>query len=152
MIDVVIRKGESENLNQIALLDKQYEFEMYSQDSLKAFLNGDTYITYIAYVNDVAVGYIVYSIAFDEGELIKIVVSKDCRGSGIGCQLLNKTLDILRNTGIGVVFLEVREDNYPAINLYEKIGFEKINIRQKYYDNKINAIIYRKCLDVKDKL
>ncbi|MEG1351383.1 MAG: GNAT family N-acetyltransferase, partial [Bacilli bacterium] len=38
------------------------------------------------------------------------------------------------------ILLEVREDNIFAIKLYEKYGFEKIGIREKYY-NKTDAIV-----------
>ena len=33
------------------------------------------------------------------------------------------------------ITLEVRESNYPAINLYKKFGFTKLAIRKNYYKN-----------------
>ncbi|AZA12033.1 ribosomal protein S18-alanine N-acetyltransferase [Corynebacterium gerontici] len=33
----------------------------------------------------------------------------------------------------GPIFLEVRTDNVPAINLYERFGFQTIGVRKRYY-------------------
>ena len=34
------------------------------------------------------------------------------------------------------IMLEVSTDNRPAINLYKKVGFQIINVRKNYYENK----------------
>ena len=33
----------------------------------------------------------------------------------------------------GVVYLEVRTDNEPALELYRSLGFETIGVRKRYY-------------------
>ena len=40
--------------------------------------------------------------------------------------------------------LEVRRSNIPAQKLYEKHGFKQIAIRNNYYDNTEDALIYEK--------
>ena len=71
-------------------------------------------------------------------------VLPEFRKSGIGFEIVNSALEILKNDGINKVFLEVRESNIPAINLYLKCGFKKINVRKKYYSNGENAVIFVK--------
>ena len=39
--------------------------------------------------------------------------------------------------------ITVNEQNKPAIHLYEKLGFEKLGVRKKYYNNN-NGIIMKK--------
>ena len=41
---------------------------------------------------------------------------------------------------IGIT-LEVRVDNYPAIALYEKMGFVTVGIRTGYYKNNKDAYV-----------
>ena len=38
------------------------------------------------------------------------------------------------------LFLEVRVDNLPAINLYNKLGFREINRRKNYYGD-VDALV-----------
>jgi hypothetical protein len=47
--------------------------------------------------------------------------------------------------GCEFITLEVRESNLPAIELYEKSGFERMGIRKNFYSNPAeNAIVMRK--------
>jgi ribosomal protein S18 acetylase RimI-like enzyme len=53
-------------------------------------------------------------------------VVKEFRRQGIGEQLLEKLIEMLKEMHINQFVLEVLENNQPAINLYEKYGFRKI--------------------------
>lgn len=65
-----------------------------------------------------------------EYEIHTIGVDPEHQGTGVGRELLNRLLDIASG---GVVFLEVRTDNAPAIGLYESAGFTKMGLRKRYY-------------------
>ena len=53
--------------------------------------------------------------------------------------------EILRRQGAERIFLEVRESNVPARNLYKSRDFAEMGIRKHYYsDNGENAIIMMK--------
>jgi ribosomal-protein-alanine N-acetyltransferase len=65
-----------------------------------------------------------------EFEIHTIGVDPEYQGQGIGRRLLTSLLAISDG---GVVFLEVRTDNAPAIALYESVGFVKIGLRKRYY-------------------
>ena len=43
--------------------------------------------------------------------------------------------------------LEVREDNYPAIALYKKMGFISVGMRKGYYKNNKDAFIMWKMIE-----
>jgi ribosomal protein S18 acetylase RimI-like enzyme len=37
------------------------------------------------------------------------------------------------------IFLEVAETNQPARRLYEKLGFQQVALRPRYYESRTNA-------------
>jgi ribosomal-protein-alanine N-acetyltransferase len=65
-----------------------------------------------------------------EYEVHTIGVDPSHQGQGIGRRLLGGLLDF---AGGGVVFLEVRTDNEPAIALYRSVGFVVVGVRKRYY-------------------
>lgn len=91
-------------------------------------------------------GYIILLDSIDIYEVIKIAVSPNFRKRGLGKKLLGSVLkDLDKN-----LMLEVRVSNQPAINLYESLGFKKINIRKGYYgDTGEDGIVY--LFEIKEK-
>ena len=66
-----------------------------------------------------------------EYEIHTIGVDPEFQGQGIGRRMMTDLLDF---TGPdGVVYLEVRTDNEPAIALYESLGFVRVGLRKRYY-------------------
>ena len=76
---------------------------------------------------------------------MNIVIKKTYRNQGIGTLLLENLILLAKDLNIFTLFLEVNEQNKPAIHLYEKFGFEKLGVRKKYYNNN-NGIIMKKNL------
>ena len=66
-----------------------------------------------------------------EYEIHTIGVDPDYQGQGIGRRMMTALLDFAGHDG--VVFLEVRTDNEPAIALYESLGFVRVGLRKRYY-------------------
>lgn len=77
----------------------------------------------------------------DEVNIMNIVVRKDKRNEGIGSKLLDKIFKIAKQQKAQSITLEVNENNLPAIKLYQKLGFEQVGLRKKYYRNTDNAVI-----------
>ena len=123
-----------------------FDKERYTLDMVESNVSNPAYINIICIIDDNVVGYITVSTVLDEGELLKIAVLDSYRRQNIGYELLDTMEKYLINKGITKVFLEVRDDNIAAINFYEKNGFDKISIREKYYDG-VDAIIYAKGLE-----
>lgn len=77
-----------------------------------------------------------------EYEIHTIGVDPDHQGQGIGRRMM---MDLLEFAGPdGVVFLEVRTDNEPAIALYESLGFVRMGVRKRYYRNGADAYTMRR--------
>jgi len=77
----------------------------------------------------------------DEVNIMNIVTRKDKRKEGIGSRLLGEIFEIAKQQNAKTITLEVNEKNFPAIQLYQKFGFEPVGLRKKYYHNMDNAII-----------
>ena len=78
----------------------------------------------------------------DEGHITNVVVASSARGKGIGRALMKALMQYAANLGVRYLTLEVRASNAPAIALYRSLGFVKVGIRAKYYeDNREDALL-----------
>ncbi len=64
--------------------------------------------------------------------LYSLAILKEFQGKGLGKSLLEFSLNSLDKDCFE---LEVRVRNQTAINLYEKFGFKKVKILEKFYDD-----------------
>ncbi len=78
-------------------------------------------------------GYALYSLVAGEGEILNLAVEPAAQRRGFGRRLLDAVLDALRAAGTTAVYLEVRQSNHPAIQLYASAGFRPVSLRKKYY-------------------
>ena len=99
-----------------------------------------------AYNGENLIGFLTYSFCQEHGEIQDLLVAIEYRKKGIGNLLIKNFFDIATSEKIKEIFLEVRENNFTAINLYTKNGFNQIGDRKKYYSNGENAKILQKTL------
>ncbi|RUO62184.1 GNAT family N-acetyltransferase [Pseudidiomarina insulisalsae] len=55
--------------------------------------------------------------------LMSLLIAPECRGQGIGRELLNAWLAQVENMGYQHTLLTVAPDNLPAVQLYQRQGF-----------------------------
>lgn len=83
-------------------------------------------------------------VIMDELEIDNLVVAKAVRQQGIGRALLAEGLQQAQFRGANQAFLEVREGNIAALNLYRTFGFNLIGRRRGYYhDPSEGALVLR---------
>jgi len=90
------------------------------------------------------VGYIVFWVIGDEGNIMNIAVKKEHRGKGIGKMLINYVIDFANSKDIKKIFLEVREKNFIAKKLYKSFGFEVNQLRKNFYGNENGIVMVKK--------
>lgn len=64
--------------------------------------------------------------------LYAIWINPDIRGKGLGVVLMKELFNELRDRQVKRVYLTVRNNNYIAINLYNKLGFVTIKENDTY--------------------
>lgn len=95
--------------------------------------NSNPFINLIGYyIEDKLIGFIDYSLIYDKIEINFIFIDENYRQKGIALSLFDYVLK--EHANIKNITLEVKKNNYPAINLYKKLGFVEVAIREKYYD------------------
>lgn len=114
------------------------------EDLAQAFIKGDSYV--LERSGDL-IGYCLISCVLDEAEILSISIQKDLRGKGMASLILSRVLSDLSLNHVSSVYLEVRESNVSAHNLYLKHGFVSVGKRKAYYvtvnESRENAIMYK---------
>lgn len=68
------------------------------------------------------------------GHIVSLAVLQEYRRLGLGYALMAFAMKSLHDEyGCEETYLEVRVTNTPAINLYERLGYEKIRVIRNYY-------------------
>ncbi|MCJ7610499.1 ribosomal protein S18-alanine N-acetyltransferase [Candidatus Bathyarchaeota archaeon] len=81
-----------------------------------------------------------------KGHVVSIAVLPEQRNRGIASALLEKTLEGLRQYQATECFLEVRESNMIAIDLYKRYGFSVTRTMRGYYRDGESAYVMVKSL------
>jgi len=87
-------------------------------------------------------GMIVAWLLVDEAHIATIATHPDFRRRGIAKRLLTHALRHMMEEGAQSSFLEVRESNAVAQEMYRKFGYEESGRRPRYYkDNDEDAVL-----------
>jgi [ribosomal protein S18]-alanine N-acetyltransferase len=97
---------------------------------------------WVAELDGNIIGMIVVWLIVDEAHVATIATHPDFRRKGIAKRLLSHALQKLMDQGARSSFLEVRESNIVAQEMYRKFGYEETGRRRRYYkDNDEDAIL-----------
>jgi len=131
---------ESGNRAALALMAQLHRRAFIEQDerpwNIKAFeqlLASQGCEAFLYYLEDSPVGFAFVRNVCDEAELISIAIDPVSQGQGFAKQVLKHLLKQLVSWGVYTLFLEVRQDNQKAVQLYRSVGFKKIGERKAYY-------------------
>ncbi len=92
-------------------------------------------------------GFAIAWYVMDEGELANLAVGPETRRRGIGQALLDAVTTDALGRGTSALYLEVRESNSAARQLYQAAGFEQVGRRKRYYRQpEEDALILRRTL------
>ena len=138
-------KMDESHVGAIAELEKMCFHDPWSINSISSELNNPLSTWLVAVEGGVVCGYVGSQSVLDGADMMNIAVHPDYRMQGIGYNLVDKLIDLLKAKDVISLSLEVRVSNENAINLYNKMGFEIIGKRPGYYRNpREDAYIMRK--------
>lgn len=146
MSEIIIKKAELSDVPQIAEIERKSIPQPWSEAAFTAALADEKAVTLAAYSGDILCGFITGVYLLDTADIYSVAVSSEYRKKGVGKRLLEEFFSALPDD-VNNVCLEVRESNIPAINLYEKTGFERVGLRKNFYQSpRENAILMTKNL------
>lgn len=105
----------------------------WSQDEIERLLLDRSILTHRAAIRRKLAGFIMSRIVAGEAEILSVAVGSAQQGRGLARHLLQLHLGRLAGRGVKTVFLEVDENNEPAIRLYRRMGFYEVGRRSGYY-------------------
>ncbi|WP_350296924.1 ribosomal protein S18-alanine N-acetyltransferase [Limnohabitans sp. Rim8] len=82
---------------------------------------------------DTLIGYFVAMKVIDEVHLLNITVSLNHRSQGWARLMLDALAVWSRGQGCAWLWLEVRESNHRALQVYRSHGFKQVGLRKDYY-------------------
>ena len=130
---VQVRAAVPEDLEIVAMIEKEVFSEPWSLDGFKqALSSSDNVVLVISDETDIY-GYLVLYTSMDEGELMTIAVRPGFRGYGLADKLVKTMVEEGRRRGLVNIFLEVRKTNEAAKSLYRKNGFIAVGERKNFY-------------------
>lgn len=117
--------------------------DAWDEKMLLSAFNAGNFFGFIA-EDGAPAGFITYSVNIDTADLQDLFVAEYHRKKGVGLALVSAFILDAKSRGLKKLFLEVRESNIPAVNLYKKSGFTQISTRKKYYPDGENASVFVK--------
>lgn len=146
--DIQCRAMQIHDLDMVCAIEQQVQYAPWTAKQFLESVEKDH--CWVMTLAEEVVGFCIMQTVLDEANLLLMAIQPDQQGKGLGFALLDYAIAQLGEKCVQI-FLEVRESNLAAIQLYEKIGFHQIDIRKNYYplpnNAKEHAVIMVKTLD-----
>lgn len=141
--ECTVRRMTLDDLDDVTAIEAATFPTPWSQESFRQELERNVAARYLVAVKDERViGYAGAWIILDESHITNIAIEEAERGHGYGRLLTTALMQYLSNLGAAYATLEVRRSNLRAQNLYESLGFVRLGVRKRYYeDNREDAFI-----------
>ena len=142
--DVTVRSMRPADLAEVMAIERRSFTAPWEESTFRGLMRRPTASLLVAEREGEVVAYSVTWFAADEAELGDIAVLPESRGGGLGRRMLEEAVAACRKRGTRSLFLEVREANRVARQLYHSAGFEVVGVRKQYYNEPVeDAIVMR---------
>ena len=145
---LVIRPMELEDCPAVSQIDQICFTDPWSLTMFQDLFQYSANYYFVVEKNGKICGFAGILVSMDTADIMNIAVLPEHRGGGIGGQLLECLLNQALQCDCCQMFLEVRESNQSARNLYVKYGFVQIAVRKNYYSDPVeHGIVMQKTLE-----
>lgn len=142
---IEIQKMQTAHVAQIAALEQQCFSDPWSANSVASELENPLSLWLVALDGETVAGYVGSQAVLGEADMMNLAVHPDYRRCGVAQKLVSALLQELAHCGNYSLTLEVRASNEPAKALYEKLGFQQVGVRPRYYEKpREDALILKK--------
>ncbi len=130
---MIVREMTSQDIDKILIIEAASFNTPWSRQAFENEMLNNLGHYFVAQQDDAVIGYAGFWQIFDEAHITNIAILPDCRGMGLGRQLVAEVIEQARLLGVNFVTLEVRPSNEAALSLYRSFGFEVKGKRPRYY-------------------
>ena len=136
MNDPIIRRMRLEDCPQVHAIEEKVFPTPWSLRDFEKEMTVNRCARYlVAEENGRIVGFAGAWMILDESHMTNIAVLPEYRGRGIGRRLMEALMQYASNLGVSYMTLEVRAGNEKARALYASLGFIRVSVRKKYYED-----------------
>lgn len=132
---MIIRDMTVDDVQYVADIEKKLFSDPWSREAFEDALENRSQKFFVACEEENVVGFCGFMHVADEGEIVNIGVAPEHQRQGIARRMMEHMLEFGRNLEVRTCYLEVRDSNTPARELYNRLGFKIIGRRNDYYLN-----------------
>ncbi len=147
--DWAVRLAQAPDLETVSSLESYWPFAPHwSKPQLKEELSrpDSLFLTAeLSFPKDIG-GYLIGRVSEKEFQILSVSVGPRYLRRGIAAGLLEQALSSARLKGCARASLEVSERNLSALSLYQKLGFQIVGKRAKFYNDGSSALLMDKLL------
>ena len=141
---MTLRIATVADLDAICALEDASFSDPWSREAFEAAFENPICSFHIAEDYGEVIGYVLFSVLYEDAEIMSIAVDPSKRRCGAGSAMLRRVIECARIAGAETLFLEVRESNEAARTMYRGFGFEEIRRIKRYYRRPVeDAIVMR---------
>jgi ribosomal-protein-alanine N-acetyltransferase len=132
---IKIRRAREADLPEILRLEREGFPAPWTDEMYRTEFDRDTAVFLVAERAEKIAGHACAWAVRDEGHILKIAVDGGTRRKGLGRALMDALAGELMKRGVKMMWLEVRESNRTARLFYQRLGFDEIGVRKRYYSD-----------------
>lgn len=129
---VVIRTMQSSDIDRIILIEREIFLFPWSPVNFADSLKSDYYCQVLTQAETI-LGYGIMMMSPEEAHILTLGIAAQSQKKGFGKKMLQHLIAHARTEKAKSVFLDVRESNHGAAQLYIRMGFRQIATRKGYY-------------------
>ena len=139
-MEIKIENASIKLLDRLYTIEEQcFNEEAFTKRQIAYLLTDYNTIALVAKADNEVAGFVIIQIELDNnefGHIVTLNIAPNYRHKGIATKLMQEIESLLKQRGVSECHLEVREDNNPAIKLYQKLGYQTMGKLDRYYGKK----------------
>ncbi|MGH7501430.1 MAG: ribosomal protein S18-alanine N-acetyltransferase [Longimicrobiales bacterium] len=141
---VTLRTMVTADVDAVVAIENSSYSMPWGESTFRALLKRGDADLIVAEMGPTVTGYAVWWHTLDQGELGNVAVDEAFRRRGVASQLVAESVRRAAARHVREMFLEVRQSNHGARDLYARLGFLPVGVRRGYYIRPVeDAIVMR---------